>query len=256
MGKIDKSAMTVNGRSLARKLRASPDERRDVIRPHRAPMKAQAGFLNLTGNLFDSAIMKTSVISESSARATCRIRTTRTRSRAAPSCSTAPRTITRASTIRRSRSTRARMLVIRGAGPIGYPGAAEVVNMPPPDYLIAGASTSCRASATGASRARRSPSILNASPEAATGGASRCCGPATAFASTRQAHGRHAGLATRSSPSGARRSRRRAATNPGEPDAVAGDPARAGRRAVRRHGVEAGGQVPAHRRKGPPRDNH
>ena len=62
------------------------------------------------------------------------------------------------------------MLIIRNCGPVGYPGSAEVVNMQPPATLIVAASRRCRRWATGGNPARRAPSILNVSPEAAVGG--------------------------------------------------------------------------------------
>ena len=92
-------------------------------------------------------------------------------SRAAPSCSTGPRTITIASTIRRSAIDERTILFMRGAGPIGYPGAAEVVNMQPPAALIKRGITSLPCIGDGRqSGTSGSPSILNASPEAAAGG--------------------------------------------------------------------------------------
>ena len=92
-------------------------------------------------------------------------------SRAAPSCSTGPRTITIASTIRRSAIDEHTILFMRGAGPIGYPGAAEVVNMQPPAALIKRGITSLPCIGDGRqSGTSGSPSILNASPEAAAGG--------------------------------------------------------------------------------------
>ena len=134
-------------------------------------MKEQAGFKVLTGNLFDSAIMKTSVISEEFRDRYLSTRRTRTRSRAARSCSTDRRTITTASTIRRSKIDEHTMLFMRGAGPIGYPGAAEVVNMQPPAALIKKGITSLPCIGDGRqSGTSGSPSILNASPEAAAGG--------------------------------------------------------------------------------------
>ena len=145
----------------------------NVIQPYKQPMKKKAGFKVLHGNLFDSAIMKTSVISEEFRKRYLSnpTRATRTPSRAAPSCSTAARTITTASTIRSSRSTSARMLFIRGVGPIGYPGAAEVVNMQPPAALIKKGILSLPCIGDGRqSGTSGSPSILNASPEAAAGG--------------------------------------------------------------------------------------
>ncbi len=117
--------------------------------------------------------MKTSVISRRVPPALpVESRRSRRPSKAPRSCSTGRRIITTGSTIRRSRSREETVLFMRGAGPIGYPGARRSGEHAParlPHH--ARASTRCRASATGASRAPRgSPSILNASPEAAAMG--------------------------------------------------------------------------------------
>ena len=115
--------------------------------------------------------MKTSVISEEFRERYLAGRTRERVRRAAPSCSTARTTITPASTIRRSASTSARILVIRGAGPLGWPGSAEVVNMQPPDALLKRGITSLPTIGDGRqSGTSDSPSILNASPESAAGG--------------------------------------------------------------------------------------
>jgi hypothetical protein len=84
------------------------------------------------------------------------------------------------------------MLFMRGTGPIGYPGGAEVVNMQPPAYLIK--KGVCRLPCIGDGRqsgTSGSPSILNASPEAASAAGWRCSRPATRCASTSQGHGQH-----------------------------------------------------------------
>ena len=131
-GLIDEAALTVNGRTLGENCRDASILDTDVIRPFEQPLKQQAGFTVLRGNLFDSAIMKTSVISDEFRARYLSNPTIRRRSKDAPSCSTGRRTITRASTIRRSASMSDTLLFMRGTGPIGYPGAAEVVNMRPP----------------------------------------------------------------------------------------------------------------------------
>jgi xylonate dehydratase len=170
-GLIHGDAMTANGRSIADNCRGarSCDER--VIRPCARPLKPVAGFRVLRGNLFDSAILKTSVISESF----------RERYLCNPSdpeafeCS--------AVVFDGPEDYRARiedpklgldehtLLVIRGAGPIGYPGAAEVVNMQPPAALIEAGVHELPCMGDGRqSGTSGSPSILNASPEAAVSG--------------------------------------------------------------------------------------
>ena len=171
MGKINTSAITVNGKSLHDNNVGKFAKDRDVIKAHDAPMKSHAGFLNLTGNLFESAIMKTSVISE----------TFRQRYLENPDDPNAFEG--RAMVFDGPEDYHGRIddpaleldedtvLVIRGVGPIGYPGAAEVVNMRPPDYLLLRGIRELPCIGDGRqSGTSGSPSILNASPEAATGG--------------------------------------------------------------------------------------
>jgi dihydroxy-acid dehydratase len=171
MGKIDRSAVTVNGRTLHENNEGRFSGDRDVIRPHDAPLKAQAGFLNLKGSLFDSAIMKTSVISDEF----------RERYLSNPDDPNAFEG--RAVVFDGPEDYHARIddptleidehcvLVIRGVGPIGYPGAAEVVNMRSPDYLLKRGVAELPCIGDGRqSGTSGSPSILNASPEAANGG--------------------------------------------------------------------------------------
>jgi dihydroxy-acid dehydratase len=142
-----------------------------VIRPHDAPLKAKAGFLNLKGNLFESAIMKTSVISEEF------------RERYLSNPLDPDAFEGRAVVFDGPEDYHERIddpdleldehsvLVIRGVGPIGYPGAAEVVNMRAPDYLLKRGVGELPCIGDGRqSGTSGSPSILNASPEAATGG--------------------------------------------------------------------------------------
>jgi dihydroxy-acid dehydratase len=171
MGKIDKSAITINGKSLHDNNVGKFTRDREVIKAHDAPMKSHAGFLNLKGNLFDSAIMKTSVISEEF------------RGRYLQNPDDPDAFEGRAMVFDGPEDYHARIddpaleldedtvLVIRGVGPIGYPGAAEVVNMRAPDYLLKRGITELACVGDGRqSGTSGSPSILNASPEAATGG--------------------------------------------------------------------------------------
>jgi dihydroxy-acid dehydratase len=171
MGKIDRTAITVNGKSLYENNQGRFTKDREVIKAHDAPMRSQAGFLNLKGNLFDSAIMKTSVISDEF----------RERYLANPLDPNAFEG--RAMVFDGPEDYHARIddptlaldegtvLVIRGVGPIGYPGAAEVVNMRSPDYLLKRGVKELPCIGDGRqSGTSGSPSILNASPEAATGG--------------------------------------------------------------------------------------
>jgi dihydroxy-acid dehydratase len=171
MGKIDRSAVTVNGRTLYENNEGRFAGDREVIRAHDEPLKTRAGFLNLKGNLFDSAIMKTSVISDE-------FRERYLSNPADPDAFEG-----RAVVFDGPEDYHARIddpalaldedsvLVIRGVGPIGYPGAAEVVNMRAPDYLLERGVAELPCIGDGRqSGTSGSPSILNASPEAANGG--------------------------------------------------------------------------------------
>ncbi len=142
-----------------------------VIRPYDKPMKAKAGFKVLRGNLFDSAIMKTSVISDEF----------RQRYLSNPKDPNAfegravvfdgPEDYHRRIDDPALGIDEHTILFMRGAGPIGYPGSAEVVNMQPPAALIKKGVTALACVGDGRqSGTSGSPSILNASPEAAAGG--------------------------------------------------------------------------------------
>ena len=137
------------------------------------------------------------------------------------------------------------MLFMRGAGPIGYPGSAEVVNMQPPAALIKKGITSLPCIGDGRqSGTSGSPSILNASPEAAAGGGLALLktgdrvridlnkGTADILISKEELAERRAAL-----------QKHGGFQYPEEPDAVAGNPARHGRPARRRHGAQAGGEI-------------
>nr|CAD6620643.1 dihydroxy-acid dehydratase [arsenite-oxidising bacterium NT-25] len=170
-GKLDGSCRTVTGKTVAENLEGREATDREVIYPFDQPLKDKAGFLVLKGNLFDFAIMKTSVISEG-----FRERYLQEPGREGvfegkavvfdgsehyhhrindPSLGIDVNTI----------------LVIRGAGPLGWPGSAEVVNMQPPDYILKQGIMSLPTIGDGRqSGTADSPSILNASPESAAGG--------------------------------------------------------------------------------------
>jgi len=170
-GRIHAHARTINGKTVGENVKHAKIKDPDVIRPYDKPLKAHAGFKVLSGNLFESAIMKTSVISDEF----------RQRYLSNPKDPNAfegravvfdgpedyhhriddPSLEIDANT----------MLFIRGVGPIGYPGSAEVVNMQPPAALIKRGITSLPCIGDGRqSGTSASPSIINASPEAAAGG--------------------------------------------------------------------------------------
>ncbi|SHM86957.1 IlvD/Edd family dehydratase [Roseibium suaedae] len=164
-------AVTVNGRSIGDNCRGIVTDLPDVILPYDEPLKERAGFLNLKGNLFDSAIMKTSVISEEF------------RNRYLSNPDDPEAFEGRAIVFEGPEDYHDNidnpeldidencMLFIRGTGPIGYPGGAEVVNMQPPAALIKRGIHSLPCIGDGRqSGTSGSPSILNASPEAAAMG--------------------------------------------------------------------------------------
>ncbi|MDO9638284.1 MAG: IlvD/Edd family dehydratase [Pseudotabrizicola sp.] len=170
-GLLDGTCPTVTGTSMATNLDGREATDREVIRPFDAPMMQRAGFLVLRGNLFDFAIMKTSVISEE-----FRARYLSEPGREGVFEGTA--FVFDGSTDYHARINdpaleidERSILVIRGAGPLGWPGSAEVVNMQPPDRLIQRGITSLPTIGDGRqSGTADSPSILNASPESAAGG--------------------------------------------------------------------------------------
>ena len=164
-------AITANGRTIGENCAGAENMDGKVIRPVNNPLVADAGFINLKGNLFDSAIMKTSVISKEF----------RDRYLSNPRDPNAFEG--RAVVFDGPEDYHARIddpaegidehtiLFMRGAGPIGYPGGAEVVNMQPPAYLLKRGIHSLPCIGDGRqSGTSGTPSILNASPEAAVGG--------------------------------------------------------------------------------------
>jgi dihydroxy-acid dehydratase len=170
-GLIREGAMTVNGQSIGDNCRGAVIEDEKVIRPFGQPVRPDAGFIVLSGNLFDSAIMKTSVISpEFRARYLSRPD--------APDVFEGPVIVFDGPEDYHARIddptmgiTAETLLVVRGVGPIGYPGSAEVVNMRAPAYLLREGVRDLPCMGDGRqSGTSGSPSILNASPEAAAGG--------------------------------------------------------------------------------------
>jgi xylonate dehydratase len=170
-GKLEGSAPTCTGRSQAENLEGCEATDREVIFPYAQPLREKAGFLVLSGNLFDFAIMKTSVISDEF----------RQRYLSKPGQEGVFEA--RAIVFDGSDDYHHRIndpslgidenciLVIRGSGPLGWPGSAEVVNMQPPDALLQRGIQSLPTLGDGRqSGTSDSPSILNASPESAAGG--------------------------------------------------------------------------------------
>ena len=170
-GKLHDSAITVNGKTVAENYAETPTQDTDVIRTYNEPMLENAGFVVLKGNICDAAVMKTSVISDSF------------RSQYLDKPGSKNVFEVRAIVFEGPEDYHARIndpqlsidvdciLIIRGCGPVGYPGSAEVVNMQPPDSLIRKGVTELPTLGDGRqSGTSGSPSILNASPESAVGG--------------------------------------------------------------------------------------
>ncbi|NOE16532.1 dihydroxy-acid dehydratase [Ruegeria atlantica] len=164
-------AITVNGKTIGKNCSTRRSQNCDVIKPVSSPVKPQAGFINLSGNLFESAIMKTSVISQA-------FRETYLSNPDDPNAFEGravvfdgPEDFHHRIDDPAEKIDANCILIMRGAGPKGYPGAAEVVNMRPPAYLLKQGIEALPCIGDGRqSGTSGSPSILNASPEAAEGG--------------------------------------------------------------------------------------
>jgi dihydroxy-acid dehydratase len=170
-GLIHESAITVNGKSIGENCSGSKILDEDVIRPFSKPLKERAGFRVMKGNLFDSAIMKLSGISQE-------FRERYLSNPVDPNAFEGRAVVfdgpedfqTRINDVSLGIDENS-ILIMRGVGPIGYPGGAEVVNMPPPDALVKqGIHTLVCIGDGRQSGTSGSPSILHASPEAAAGG--------------------------------------------------------------------------------------
>ncbi len=170
-GMLDPSPLTITGKTMGKNLEGRQSEDTDVILPAAMPMRKEAGFLVLSGDLFDSALMKTSVISDDF----------RERFLSEPGQEGIMNA--RAVVFEGPEDYHDRIndeslnigddtiLFIRYVGPVGYPGSAEVVNMQPPDSVIKRGVAHLPTVGDGRqSGTSESPSILNASPEAAIGG--------------------------------------------------------------------------------------
>ncbi len=169
--KINGNVMTATGKTLAENLEGIKIKDHDVITPFNKPLMDRAGFIVLRGNLFDSAIMKTSVISDS-------FRTKFLSKPGKEGILEGKAIVFEGSEDYHDRVNDKNLnmdensiLVIRGAGPVGWPGSAEVVNMQPSDVLIKKGISELPCIGDGRqSGTSGSPSILNASPESAEGG--------------------------------------------------------------------------------------
>jgi len=170
-GKLHADAVTVTGRTVAENLRDTRDGDREVIRAYESPMLPAAGYVVMSGNLFDSAVMKISVI-DKDFRARFLSDPTR------PNVFEGKAIVFEGPEDYHHRIEDADLgveeqsvLIIRNCGPVGYPGSAEVVNMQPPASMLKQGIAALPTMGDGRqSGTSGSPSILNVSPEAAVGG--------------------------------------------------------------------------------------
>ena len=170
-GKIHTDALTISGKSLSENVAQKTTQDTNVIRSYDAPLMQQAGFLVLSGNLFDSALMKTCVISDD-------FRERYLSQPGSENCFESRVVVFDGPEDYHSRIEdpslnidESCLLAIRGCGPIGYPGSGEVVNMQPPATLLQKGVTQLPTLGDGRqSGTSASPSLLNASPESAVGG--------------------------------------------------------------------------------------
>jgi len=170
-GLVNGNTLTVTGKTMAENCHGRTSGNPEVIRSVEAPLKPQGGFAVLSGNLFESALMKKSVIGAD-------FRQKYLSHPDHPNCFTSRAVVFEGSEDYHRRINDPAldidercMLVIRNCGPIAYPGSAEVVNMLPPDQLVKQGITALPCMGDGRqSGTSASPSILNASPEAAVGG--------------------------------------------------------------------------------------
>ena len=170
-GRVHGGAMTVTGKTLAENLEGVPDGDREVIRAYAAPMKEHAGYVVMSGNLFDTAVMKISVID-------AEFRERFLSDPAHPNVFEGKAIVFEGPEDYHARIEDPDLgvedqsvLIIRNAGPVGYPGSAEVVNMQPPARMLKRGINALPTMGDGRqSGTSGSPSILNISPEAAIGG--------------------------------------------------------------------------------------
>ena len=170
-GKLDGSAMTVTGKTIGENIAGLPDADRQVIRAYAKPMLERAGYVVMTGNLFDNAVMKMSVIDQE-------FRTRYLSHPDRPNVFEGKAIVFEGPEDYHDRIDdpdlgveEQSVLIIRNCGPVGYPGGAEVVNMQPPAAMLKRGISALPTMGDGRqSGTSGSPSILNVSPEAAIGG--------------------------------------------------------------------------------------
>lgn len=168
-GKLHSNILTCNGHTVSENVKGQHTWDRRVIKAYSEPLMSDAGFLHLQGSLFQSAIMKTCVISEQFRQAFLENPKDPNAFEGAVVVFDGPEDYH--NRLEETSIDDKSILVMRGAGPLGYPGAAEVVNMHPPGHLLRQGVKSLPCIGDGRqSGTSGSPSILNASPEAAAGG--------------------------------------------------------------------------------------
>ncbi|PZX18799.1 dihydroxy-acid dehydratase [Palleronia aestuarii] len=170
-GRIHEGCMTVTGRTIGENLEGRESHDHDVITTYDAPLRTKAGFLVMSGNLFDSALMKTSVVSDDFRSRFLSEKGKEGTFEARAVVFDGPEDYhDRINEVALEVDERT-ILFIRGVGCVGYPGSAEVVNMQPPDRIIKKGIDHLPTVGDGRqSGTSESPSILNASPESVVGG--------------------------------------------------------------------------------------
>lgn len=169
--RLHEDVCTVSGKSLAENVASASNWNENVIRPFERPLQEHAGVLVMKGNLFDSAILKTSVIDEDFRQRYLNNTEDKNAFEGRAIVFEGPEDYHERINDPELQIDENCVLVIRNCGPVGYPGSAEVVNMQPPDALILQGIKALPCIGDGRqSGTSGSPSILNASPEAAVGG--------------------------------------------------------------------------------------
>ncbi len=169
--KLHVSAMTVSGKTLGENLKIKIKVDSDVIKSFDDPVVENAGFIVMRSNFFNSAVMKTSVISEEFRERYLSNPDHPNAFEAKAVVFEGPEDYHHRINSNKLKIDEHSILIIRGCGPVGYPGSAEVVNMQPPDHLLKQGINALPTLGDGRqSGTSESPSILNVSPESAIGG--------------------------------------------------------------------------------------
>ncbi len=169
--KLNIKALTVTGKTIEENLNMKIDVNRDVIKSYENPLSHNAGFIVMKSNFFSSAVMKTSVISSEFRERYLSNKDSLNIFEVKAVVFEGPEDYHARINDDNLKVDENSILIIRGCGPVGYPGSAEVVNMQPPDKLLKkGINTLPTLGDGRQSGTSESPSILNVSPESAVGG--------------------------------------------------------------------------------------